>query len=172
MNLPSFSAVTSILCRQNLHRSDFSNKHTRIDQHLINILTKANRKDLIVGQIKPFFMRLCWMLTTLLCLSHSLVWNLDQLGYVGLQAKNAGKDRQRGPYSRVPERGSSLVWMPLVLSLSLPSTIFVPLLLCFHSGLLNKQEAKSPSWECKVFRLSVLMLFHQTDCGHNKLDRH
>lgn len=85
--------------------------------------------------------------------------------------RTLGRDRQRGPCSRVLERGSSLVWISLVLSLRLHSTIFVPLLLCFHSGLLNKQEAKSSRWKCKFFLLSVLMFFHHTDRDHNKLDK-
>lgn len=65
------------------------------------------------------------------------VWNLDQLGYVGLRAKKAGETQRGGPMS---EKAWNRIWLIVLLSGPITLLVFVSLLLLSYSGcLLNRK---------------------------------
>lgn len=101
------------------------------------------------------------------------VWNWDQLGYVGAQSQQSWEERQRGPYVREPETGSSLdcgsLWFSpkaITLRLCLPPS-------SLPHWVFTKQEAKTPGWNNKGWtgHLSVWrsLSFPRPDWGHHKI---
>lgn len=119
----------------------------------------------------PFKRLLCGVVNTLVCSSHLLCVKFGSTGVCGAGSQEGWEERQRGPYVRGPETGSSWLWIALVVSQAITLRSLCPSCLLVHSGCLLNRKLKPQAEKIKVGRLFVITSFscHWTDRGHHKI---